>query len=244
MKTDSESMRPFGKALLDYFKGNSDASIKIIREDGFESDLPASIFFSGKEEISPGDKLALTRCKGKILDVGAGAGRHSLPLQESGFDVYAMEIVSEAVEVLKSRNVRSIIHSDVLDCPERGFDTILMLGHGLGICQDLSGLNNMLFHLKTLLAQHGSSVICDSYDVRITDEPENKAYQVLIEEKGRYRGETQFQVEYRGDKGSMVKWLHVDADTLMDYAQKAGYTGEVLMKDEFGNYTAQLIYKN
>jgi len=243
MKTDSESMRPFGKALLDYFKGNSDASIKIIREDGFESDLPASVFFPDDESSSPAYKLALSKCKGKILDVGAGAGRHSLPLQEMGFEVFALEINSEAVEVLKARKVRNVIHSDILDCPESGFDTILMMGHGLGICQDLTGLTNMLSHLKTLLVPEGM-VVCDSLDVKVTEDPANLEYQSLIEIQERYRGETRFQVECQGQRGSMVKWLHVDPDTLMDYAQKAGYTGEVLMKDEFGNYTAQLIYKN
>ncbi|MFC2124181.1 class I SAM-dependent methyltransferase, partial [Bacteroidota bacterium] len=169
MYTNIESLRPFGKALLDYYGGQDDAKNMIIREDGNKADLPASIFFSDPESINPGDKVALSKCKGKILDVGAGAGRHSLILQERGFNVYAMEIIPEAVEVLKSQKILNIIHSDILDLNEGEFNTILLLGHGLGICQDLNGLEKILVHLKKILAP-GGCLICDSNDVSITED--------------------------------------------------------------------------
>ena len=182
MHTNIDSLKPFGRALLDYFHGQQDAMCKIIREDGNEADLPAAVF-SDMDSLGPGDLLALSMCKGKVLDVGAGAGRHSLYLLDKGLDVHALEIVPEAIDVLKAHKFKNIILSDILDYHEKGFNTILMLGHGLGICQDLNGLNVILTHVKEILDPNGC-LICDSNDVRITDDPENLVYQKNIEEKG------------------------------------------------------------
>jgi len=240
MNTNVESLRPFGQALLDYLHGQKDATCKIIREDGNEADLPASVFFSEAESINPGDVLALSKCKGKILDVGAGAGRHSLILQDRGLDVYALEIIPEAIEVLKERKIKKIVHSDLLDYYDKDFNTILMLGHGLGICQDLNGLDVVLSHVKNMLDPDGR-LICDSNDVRKTEDPENISYQKSIEERGRYRGEIRFKLAYKGIEGSMMKWLHVDPDTLNAVGRKNGFGCKVLSKDEFGNYYADIL---
>lgn len=79
---NAESIKPFGKALLAYHKGDINTQLSICRDDGQTATLPVSIFFRDSSSFSPIDKKALENCTGHVLDIGAGSGIHSLFLQE------------------------------------------------------------------------------------------------------------------------------------------------------------------
>ena len=84
------------------------------------------------ELILPQERLVLGRCRGRVLDVGAGGGRHSLRLQARGLEVWALDVSPEAARVMRERGVRRVRQGRFLDFAESGFDTALLLGHGLG----------------------------------------------------------------------------------------------------------------
>ncbi len=89
---DPEAMRLFGSALLDFQKGDKSAFFTIIRDDGLAEDVPISHFFRGLGEFTGLEKTALDKCRGRVLDVGAGSGQHSLSLQRRGLKVCAIDI--------------------------------------------------------------------------------------------------------------------------------------------------------
>jgi hypothetical protein len=76
-----ESLKSFGRALLDYHNGNIEAKMLIIRDDGEITELATELFFKDPESFSEINKIALSLCRGRVLDVGAGTGRHSVVLQ-------------------------------------------------------------------------------------------------------------------------------------------------------------------
>ncbi|MBN1833104.1 MAG: class I SAM-dependent methyltransferase [Deltaproteobacteria bacterium] len=236
---NSKAMEPFGKALLAYFEGDTTAELMIRREDGQESTLPVSLFFRDPSKFTPIDKAVMDYCRGHILDVGAGTGVHSLVLQGKGLHVTDIDINPHAVNIMKQRGLRDVYCTDVFDFHGGRFDTIFMVGHGIGMVETLAGLKRFLAHAHRLLFD-GGQVLLDSLDVRITDNPNDLAYHEANRQAGRYIGEIRMQFEFREKKGPYCGWLHVDADTLKDHAESAGWRYEVVHREESGDYLAML----
>ena len=109
------ALAPYGRALHDYFAGDTEATIVVFSDFGEQDEMPVSIFFREPSAFFPFEEAALERCRGRALDIGAGTGVHSLPLQERGFDVCAVEIVPEAVEIIRARGVRNVFAGDMFE---------------------------------------------------------------------------------------------------------------------------------
>ena len=137
-----EKMTPYGLALRAYFDGQTQAEVLIRRDDGVEAPLPMSHFFREEAEFTPIEAAALERCRGQVLDIGAGSGIHSLVLQSRGLSVTAIDVSPQAVAVMTARGVRVAHHADVFKYQGGPFDTLLLLGHGIGIVEDLEGLSH------------------------------------------------------------------------------------------------------
>ncbi len=232
-----EAMAPYGMALQAYEGGDSGAELIIRREDGREAPLPVSYFF--RAPSSPMDQAALVRCSGHVLDIGAGTGPHSLLLRQKGLAVTSIDVDPRAVRIMRRRGLEDVHCADIFEFRGRGFDTILMLGHGIGIVETIAGLDRFLHHAHGLLSGQGR-ILMDSLDVRVTEDPTDLAYQEFNKRAGRYRGEIRMQFEFQGKTGPWCGWLHVDAETLGDHARQAGWHYEVVHQEENGNYLAQL----
>lgn len=236
---DPAAMKPFGLALLDYWKGERSARFTIVRDDGLEEEVPVSVFFRGFADISRIEKLAMASCSGHVLDVGGGSGHHSLVLQEWSFQVCAIDISPEAVQVMREAGVDDARESNVLQFAGDPFDTIIMLGHGIGMGEDIDGLQRLLKHLHTLLGLKGQ-VLLDSLDPRATSEPVHLAYHEANRKAGRYLGETRLQLRYRDQIGPVYGWLLIDSETLAREAQASGWSTEIVHQEADGNYLARL----
>lgn len=232
-------MRPFGQALLAYLEGDSEAELTLRRDDGLEVALPAGFFFRAPEEFSALERLALERCRGRTLDIGAGSGLHALALQERGLRVTAIDLSPEAVDVMIRRGVRDVIEVDLFRFRGGPFDTLLLLGHGIGMVENLDKLATFLTHAKALCAA-GGHLLVHSTDVRCTEDPVHLAYQERNRRAGRYIGEIRLEVEFQGLRGSRYGWLHVDPETLEDVARDTGWESEILHREETGDYLARL----
>ncbi|MHC4577580.1 MAG: methyltransferase domain-containing protein [Planctomycetota bacterium] len=232
-------MAPFGLALTDFLAGDPSATLTVRRDDGFAGGMPVALFFRGPEDFSPLDRAALDLCRTPVLDAGAGAGVHSLALQDRGVTVTAIDVCAAAVEVMRRRGVRDVRVADVCAFAEGPFQTILMLQHGLGLAGTLEGLDRLLIRLRGRLAEDGE-IVCDSLDVRQTEDPRHLAYQDANRRAGRYVGEVRTRIEYEDHVGPWYDWLHVDPDTLTAQAASAGYACTVAVRVAGGDYLARL----
>jgi SAM-dependent methyltransferase len=235
---DPAAMKPFGLALLDFWKGDKSTRFTLIRDDGFAEELPISDFFRGPGEFAGLENRALDLCRGHVLDVGAGAGHHSLVLQRRGLRVCAIDISAGAVQVMREEGVADVREADVLQFDGGRFDTILMLGHGIGMAEDIDGLRRLLSHLGILL-RPGGQVLVDSMDCRATGDPRHLAYHEANRKAGRYFGEVRLQLQFVSQTGPVYGWLHVDPETLTNEAS-AGWTTEIVRQEADGNYLARL----
>ncbi len=236
---DPAAMAPHGRALLAYFEGDLDAELLVRRGDGREERVPVRYFFRPPEEFSPLERTALDACRGRVLDVGAGSGLHTLALQAASTTVTAIDISPDAVNVMTQRGVRDARLADVFTFTAGPFHTLLMLGHGLGMMQDLAGVDRFLAHARRLLGD-GGQLLLHTVDPTRTDDPEHLAYHDANRRAGRYIGEIELAFEYRGATGPSCRWLIVDPPTLRDHAQRAGWDCEIVHEEPNGDYLARL----
>jgi len=237
----AEAMKPFGMAIKDYDAGDIKAAVRFFREDGEITDLAVSSFYRSPTAI-PLDKAALEACRGRVLDVGAGVGIHSLYLQEKGFSVCAMDVSSEACEVMRKRGIKEVKCASFDNFKTRPFNTLLILGRSICMVETLAGLDDFLNYARRLV-KRGGQIILNSLDVRRTTDPQNLAYHAANRRTGRYIGEIKMYLEYKEFKGPVTGALHVDAVTLAEHAEKARWSCEILVQEENGNYLAKLIRK-
>ena len=233
-----EAMKPFGLALVDYYKGNLSATVITYRDDGLRIEMPISSFYRESTDIDI-DRIALENCQGRVLDIGAGTGLHSLHLQNQGLSVCAIDISPEACEIMRKRGLNEVYCTDISDFKAESFDTLLMLGHGIGVVEDMTGLNHFLADVHHLVKPDGQ-IVLSSLDVRCTDFPVQLAYHEANRRAGRYFGEIRMHFEYKGLKGPVHGWLHVDSETLVNHASKAGWSCDILLQEEDGNHLAKL----
>ena len=233
-------MIPFGLALESYFKGDKNSKIIYHRDDGQQTEDVIEGYFREYTNFSKREKIAIDQCKGKVLDVGAGTGPHSLELQKRGFEVIALDISEKACEIMRKRGVNNVRCKNVYEIDDSEFDTIILLGCAIGFVKNLQGLKRFLNHAKTLLNKNGR-ILMDSRDVRVTDNPKHIEYQDSNINQGRYRGEIRLQIEYNGKKGKMFQILHVDPDMLELVAKKLGFTSKILSINKEGLYLAKLM---
>ncbi|MGH9286530.1 MAG: class I SAM-dependent methyltransferase, partial [Acidimicrobiales bacterium] len=136
---------------------------------------------------------------GRVLDLGAGAGRACLALQRRGADVTALDVSPGATEVCRQRGVHQTFTGTVADLAQTGpepFGTFLMLGNNIGL---LGGAGTAGAMLATLgrMATTGARIVGESFDPYATDDPAHLAYQEDNRRRGRLGGQVRLRIRHR-----------------------------------------------
>lgn len=228
-----------GSALRDYHFNGKKEKIRIYSPDFDVDEIDVSWYFRTHDMMPEIEKTALKLCKGEILDMGAGAGCHSIVLQERGLEVYAADISEGACEVMKSRGVKKVWNKAVYDLPDKQFDTILMMMNGIGITGSMEGLEHFLDFLPRILKPGGQLVFDSSNLIYLFRDDDNFT---RIDLAGRYYGEIDFQMEYNGIKGDVFQWLYIDFDNLSNLCEKRNYHLEFIKKGENLQYLARILF--
>jgi SAM-dependent methyltransferase len=218
---------PHGAALLDCYHGDAEAML-IVHQDGERDDVPASFWL--RTQIDPMESMCLDLCRGRVLDVGAGAGVHALELQRRGFDVTPIDIAPECVAIMHDRGVRTALAVDMFELNDGAFDTVLALCNGLDKVGRLAELPRFLDRMRSLLAP-GGQLLADSFDVRVGASADQAALLTRKQASGRYFGELDLRFEYKGRSGPAFSVLHVDYETLAGVATQVGWACELIYQD-------------
>ena len=229
---------PMGAAIADYFKWHKADRLRVFSSQFDEDEIPVEELFRTEKQMPLLERTALQMATGKILDVGAGSGCHSLALQEAGKEVHAIDISPLSVEVMKQRGVRSVSQTNLFNehfADE--YDTILMLMNGSGIIGKLENLPDFFRKMKLLL-RPGGCVLMDSSNLSYLFEEEDGS--IVIDLAGDYYGEVDFQMQYKNVKGDSFDWLYIDFQTLSLYAAENGFTAELVKEGTHYDYLAKL----
>lgn len=228
---------PMGAAIYHYYK-NGHADPLIVHSSMFEDDeIPVDGLFRGFEDMPFLEKKALEIARGRILDVGAGAGCHSLALEEMGKSSVAIDISPLSVAVMKERGVDARQVNFYDESFAETFDTVLILMNGTGIIGNLDNIPAFFARLRELL-NPGGCVLLDSSDLRYLYEEEDGS--LMIDLADDYYGLLDYQMEYKDVKGEPFDWLYLDFETLAFYAEENGFRAELLEEGEHYDYLAAL----
>lgn len=239
INTLTEREDPMGAAIRDYHRQGKSAQLKVLSTLFDDDEMPVAYLFRSYHEMPPLEQRALNEARGKVLDVGAGAGCHALALQERGFDVTAVDISPLSCETMKERGVANVECVNIFNQRfQERFDTLLLLMNGTGIAGKLSRLPQLLSRLKQLM-NPGAQILIDSSDLRYVYEDENGVLDVDLD--GAYYGEVDYQMTYRNIIGKSFDWLYADSVVLAECCRQCGLKCEILAQGNHYDYLARIV---
>ena len=241
MNTDilSKDKDPMGAAILDYQKSGKAGRLRVLSSMFEEDEMPVKHLFRNLEEMPILEQKALKLTKGRVLDIGAGSGCHTLALQEKSLEVKAIDISPLSCEAMRLRGVKDAECINLFDDHlETGFDTILLLMNGTGIAGKIEHLPALFNRLKALLNK-GGQILIDSSDLKYIYENEDGSFDINL--NGAYYGEVDYQMIYKDIKGDSFDWLYVDFPLLKSIAESCGLHGELVAEGEHYDYLARIF---
>ncbi|MDI5888822.1 class I SAM-dependent methyltransferase [Flavobacterium yafengii] len=232
----------FGKAILDFQTNNFPEDLITETSISEEDEMSVEYLFRTYDEMPKLEQKALQLAKGKVLDVGCGAGSHSLCLQnERNLDVHSIDISKNAIEACKLRGLKNTKVQNILemdsDNPENKFDTILLLMNGTGIFGTLKETTIFLQKLRSLLNPNGQILIDSSDIIYMFDNDEDGGKWIP---SNVYYGELTFTIRYKNEKEDEFPWLYLDYNTLQNAAFANGLQSELILEGEHYDYLAKL----
>ena len=236
----SKDKDPMGTAILEYQTTGKSDTLRILSSMFEEDEMPVSYLFRSLRDMPVLERKALDLAKGKILDVGAGAGCHALALQKQNKDVTAIDISPLSCEAMLQRGVSKVQCVNLFDEGFKGeFGTILLLMNGTGIAGKICNLPKLFKRLKELLASDGQ-ILIDSSDLKYIYENEDGSFDIDL--NANYYGEVDYQMVYKDIKGEPFDWLYVDFPLLSTIAQANGLHAELISEGNHYDYLAKLAH--
>jgi hypothetical protein len=235
---------PMGAAIHDFYKKGALAGKLVVHSSMFEDDeIPVDGLFRSFVQMPVLEQTALRMAEGKILDVGAGSGCHSLALKSMGKEAVAIDISPLSVAVMTDKGIDARLVNLYDENFKEQFDTVLMLMNGSGIIGRLENMGMFFDRMKKLLAP-GGCVLMDSSDLRYLYEDEDGSFEIDLADD--YYGQIDYQMEYvpfnqtASVLGESFDWLYVDFDTLSFCAEQNGFKAEIVAEGEHYDYLARL----
>jgi len=229
----------FGQGMLAYWHGDPVTEI-IERDDGhIATSAGPAIYFAPIEEWLMGEAEAIAYVKGRVLDIGCGAGRHALYLQEQGHEVVATDNSPLAIQVCRERGVKDarVIGITALDRSLGQFDSIIMLGNNFGLFASFKRTCWLLRRFRGMTSSDGRIIVA-STNVYATEDPVHLAYHERNRQRGRMSGQIRCRVRFRQYKSPWFDYLIVSPDEMKTIVAGTGWQISQFLGDLYGRYTA------
>lgn len=237
--TLSPNNDPMGAAIRDYQSKGKASHLRVLSSMFDEDEMPVAHLFRTFNQMPRLEQKALSMAKGRVLDIGAGAGCHALALQERGLEVKAIDISPLSCEVMKERGVKDAECVNLFNPQLQGkYDTLLLLMNGTGIAGKLNRLPMLLNRLKELLAE-GGQILIDSSDLKYIYENEDGSMDIDL--NAPYYGEVDYQMQYKNIKGEPFDWLYTDPMLLASISKQCGLNCEIVEERENYDFLARLF---
>ena len=225
----------FGTAILDYQLGNYSEDLITSTSISEADSLPLPYLFRNHSEMPSLEKTALKLSKGTVLDIGCGAGSHSLYLKSKGLKVKSIDISVGAIEACRLRGLNQAHVLDVMD-ETASFDTLLLLMNGSGVFQSLAHTPFVLSHLKTLINPDGQ-ILIDSSDIKYMYEDEDGGY--WMDATKDYYGELDYTVRYKNQEATF-SWMYLDFENLKIACEQVGLLCELIEEGPHFDFLAKI----
>lgn len=213
----------YGQHFYHYLKTKTGFEI-VEREDGYIDIGSIQGYFAEYKDWPNHVKQAMKFVQGRVLDIGCGAGRHSIYLQKKGFDVLGTDISPMAIKISKLRGLKKtkIIPIDKLSSNLGKFDTIIMLGNNFGLFGNFDRAQRLLkkfYHMTSDTAR----IIAETNDIYQTSDPNHLWYQKFNRKRGRMSGQIRLRVRYKKYITPWIDYLMVSKKELKQILDGTGW---------------------
>ncbi|MDC1107135.1 SAM-dependent methyltransferase [Prolixibacteraceae bacterium] len=234
---------PIGVAVKHFWENNCPTLIDVVSDIAEDEKMDAAYFFRNETMMPKLERKALRWCEGRILDIGACVGSHSLLLQQKGYDVTALDASYEACLIAKKRGVVSVENQDFFQYePTHNFDTLLLLMNGIGISGSLEGFKNLLIQAKSMLTDNGCIVFDSSDLIYLFMDEDGEAFIDINSDK--YYGVVNYQMKFNRVEGNCFDWLFLDPDSMREIVAEQGFLIEKYDEGDHYDYLVKLRRKD
>jgi SAM-dependent methyltransferase len=229
----------YGMLLYDYHrKGRGDEIVE--RDDGFIlRTAGVGELFAEYRHWPATERQAMRYVRGRVLDVGCGAGRACLHLQQKGFDVVGIDLSPLAVKVCKERGVRKCHVMDLraLDASLGTFDTVLLLGGNVSLLATRTRASAMLRKLHRLTSDR-ARIIASSQNPHLTKDATHLQYHGRNLDAGQLFGHMRIRDRYRDYASPWYDFLMLSKDELEALLDGSGWRILRFLDEGTAAYTA------
>lgn len=229
---------PMGQAIYDYYHTGKAGKLRVMSSMFYEDEIPVPTLFRSFNDMPVQEQKAIELCRGRVLDVGAGSGCHSVVLRERGFDVVAIDISQLSVDVMTERGLNAMNVNYFDETFVEKFDTLLFAMNGIGIVGKVERLDLFFRAARRLLAP-GGQLLLDSSDISYVFTDDDGSMDIDL--AAGYYGEIDYKMRYKNINGEPFDWLYIDFDTLSMYAEEHGFRCEKCVDGEHYDYLARLV---
>ncbi|RLI41726.1 hypothetical protein DRO59_06190 [Candidatus Bathyarchaeota archaeon] len=229
----------FGQMLWAYYNGQRVFEIDE-RDDGYiEASTSPKMYFSDYEDWPQHEKKAIKYVKGRVLDIGCGAGRHSLYLQKKGLDVLGIDNSPLAIKVCKLRGLKKtkIMSIEDIDFKPKSFDTIIMMGNNFGLFGSFQKARSLLKRFHKITSDDGL-IVAETRDPYKTDNPAHLEYHKLNRKRGRMGGQVRIRVRFEKYATPWFDYLFVSKEEMDEILKGTGWKVKQFIDSENALYIA------
>jgi len=230
----------FGQEMWACFKGERASEI-VERDDGyFDASLVGpQMYFSEYEDWHLIEKQAMEFVKGRVLDIGCGAGRHSLHLQKKGFDVLGIDSSPLAIKICRLRglNKAEVMPIEDVNFKPDSFDTIIMMGNNFGLFGSFKRARKLLKKFLRMTSENGL-IVASTRDPYKTVNPDHLEYHRLNREKGRMGGQVRIRVRFRKIVGRWFDYVMVSKKEMEEILKGTGWQVREFIDSDDSEYVA------
>ena len=219
----------YGAELWDYYKTKEDKREIVERDDKFidgrRDGYGGDVYFSEYKDWAPIEKKAIKYVRGRVLDVGCGAGRHALYLQKMGLHVTGIDTSPLATKICKLRGLRKahVLSFDHIDkFKEDSFDTIIFMGNNFGLFGGFQKAKKQLRKLYRITSRY-ARIIATTTDPYKTHNPIHLRYQRLNRRRGRMPGQLRIRIRHGDIIGPWFDYLLASKDEVKKIVAGTGW---------------------
>jgi SAM-dependent methyltransferase len=234
----------FGRVLLDYLNGRDGAATVVERDDGFmEAERPGAYFYPFRRWY-PVERQALRYVRGRVLDVGVGAGRVALELQQRGHTVVGIDVSPLVARVARRRGVRNVKVLALEDVGEKlgRFDTVVLFMNNFGLFESEANAPRLLRRLHAVTTDD-ARIVATSSEFTGKIPPEHRAYRLRNRERGRMPGQIRFRLRYRTLHTPWFDYLFVSPREMERLLRGTGWRVRRFLRHEGDSLYAAVIEK-